>query len=162
MPRTITTLLIAILLSACQSVKNPVLVENTSSQHTYCDGRMAWSAETVKDNLAEYSVFWIAFGEAPAQEDFTHVNVEVKLDGKPVPGGFQYTQSPEPYTVTCTDGGQQFEGVRMKYTLLLPPLSIGGHEIVWKYTLTADLSDDLFDYPKGMTRDAASVLKVLQ
>jgi hypothetical protein len=153
--------LIAFLLSACQSVKNPVLVEDSSLPHTYCDGRMAWSVETAKDNVAESSVFWIAFEQAPAQEHFNHVNVEATLDGKSVPGGFQYIQSPEPYTVTCTDGDQQFEGVRIKYTLLLPPLSTGEHEIVWKYTLTADLSDELFDYPNGMTGDVASVLKVL-
>ena len=151
--------LIALLLSACQSAKNPVLVE-VVSPHTFCQGRMAWSAETVRDNVAEYSVFWIAFEQAPVQEYFTHVNVEVTLDGKPVLGGFQYTQSPEPYTVTCTDGGQQFEGVRVRYTLLLPPLSTGGHNIVWKYTLIGDLSDEWFDYPNGMTGEIAGVVNV--
>ena len=160
MSRTITTLLIAFLLSACQSVKNPVLVEAFAPQHIYCENRMAWSAETVKDNVVEYSVFWIAFEQAPVQEDFTQVNVEVKLDGKPVVDGFEFMQSPEPYSVTCTDGGHQFEGVRVRYTLLLPPLSTGGHNIVWKYTLIGDLSDEWFDYPNGMTGEIAGVVNV--
>jgi hypothetical protein len=121
---------------------------------------MAWSAETVKDNVAEYSVFWIAFEQAPVQENFKYLNVEVTLDGKPVFDGFQFMQSPEPYSVTCSDGGQQFEGVRMKYTLVLPPLSTGEYTIVWKYTLTADLSDDLFAYGNGMTGEFAGVLSV--
>jgi hypothetical protein len=153
--------LIAFLLSACLSVKNPVLAE-TVSPHTYCHAQMAWSVETVKDNIANYSTFWIAFEQAPVQENFNHVNVEVTLDGNPVVDGFTYMQSPEPYHITCTAGGQQFEGARMKYTLLLPPLSAGEHEIVWKYTLTADLSHNLFAYPNGMTRDVVSVLEVLQ
>lgn len=157
------------LLAACQSkahlpgqsVKNPVLIE-TVSPHTYCQGQMAWSSEIVKDNVAVYSIFWIAFEQAPVQEKFKYVNVEVKLDDEPVVEGFGFMQSPEPYPVSCTDGGGQFESVRMKYILLLPPLSVGEHEIAWKYTLTPDWSDDLFDYPDGMTGEVASVLSVQQ
>ncbi len=48
----------------------------------------------------------------------------------------------------------------MKYSLFLPPLSTGEHTIVWKYTLTADLSDDLFDYRNGMTGEIAGVVNV--
>lgn len=151
--------LIAFLLSACQSVKNPVLVEAFDPHHIYCENRMAWSAEATKDDVAEYSTFWIAFEQAPVQENFNYVNVEVTLDGKPV-DGMKYMQSPEPYHVTCTDGGQQFEGSRMKYTLLLPALAMGEHEIVWKYTLTADLRDAWFDYPNGMTGEIAGVVNV--
>jgi len=150
--------LIVLLLCACQSV-NPVLVE-ASSQYTYCDGHMAWSVETVNDSVAEYSVFWIAFEQAPVQENFNYVNVDVTLDDKPIVDGFTYMQSPEPYFVTCTDGSQQFESVRVRYTLLLPSLSAGEHEIRWKYTLTADLSDSLFDHPYGMTGEATGVLNV--
>lgn len=62
--------------------------------------------------------------------------------------------------VTCTDGGQQFESVRMKYILLVPSLSAGEHKIVWKYTLTADLSEDLFDYSNGMTGEVTGALNV--
>ena len=152
--------LIVFLLSACQSVKNPVLVEAIAPQHIYCENRMAWSAEATKDNFAEYSVFWVAFEQAPVQKNFDYVNVEVTLDGKPVLDGFRYMQSPEPYSVTCTDDGQQFEGTRMKYTLLLPALATGEHEIVWKYTLTADLSDEWFDYPNGITGEVVGVLSV--
>jgi|GEM_PF-2563431 len=150
--------LIALLLNACQSVKNPVLVEAVSP-HTYCQGQIAWSVQTVKDKIAEYSVFWIAFEQSPVQENFKYVNVEVTLDGKPV-DGMKYMRSPEPYHVTCTDGGQQFESARMRYILLLPPLSAGEHEIVWKYTLMANLSDDLFDYRKGMSGEIAGVVNV--
>ncbi|HXQ37949.1 MAG TPA: hypothetical protein VN843_28335 [Anaerolineales bacterium] len=152
--------LIAFLLSACQAVKNPVMVEAVSP-HIYCQGQIAWSAEATKDNITDYTTFWIAFEQALVQENFNYVNVEVTLDGKPV-YGMKYIQSPEPYHVTCTDGGQQFESSRVKYTLLLPPLSTGEHTIVWKYTLTADLSNDLFDYPTGMIGEVTGVLEVLQ
>jgi len=121
---------------------------------------MAWATEARKVNFADYSTFWIAFEQAPVQENFNYVNVEVTLDGMPVVSGFQYIQSLEPYFATCSDGSQQFEGVRMKYTLLLPPLSIGGHNIVWKYTLIGDLSDEWFDYPNGMTGEIAGVVNV--
>jgi hypothetical protein len=152
--------LIVLLLSACQFAKNPVLVESSSPQEVFCQGRMAWSAEATKDNIVDSSTFWIAFEQAPVQENFNHINVEATLDGKPVLDGFQYTQFPEPYSVTCTDGGQQFESARMRYILLLPPLSTGEHEIVWKYTLMANLSDDLFDYRKGMSGEIAGVVNV--
>jgi hypothetical protein len=56
MSRFTVFLLIASMPSACQVVKNPVLVE-TVSPHTYCQGQMAWSSEIVKDNVAVYSVF---------------------------------------------------------------------------------------------------------
>lgn len=159
MSRFTVFLLIASILSACQVTKNPVLVE-TVSPHTYCQGQMAWSSETVKDNIAVYSVFWIAFKQAPIQENFKYVHVEVKLDGKQVVNGFGFVQSPEPYTVTCTDGVQKFEGARMRYTLLLPSLSSGEHKIVWKYMFAADSSDDLFDYPNGMTGEVTSTLNI--
>jgi len=151
--------LIVLLLCACQLPKKPVVAKAFSS-YIFCQGRMAWATEARKDNLADYSTFWIAFEQAPVQENFNYVNVEVTLDGMPVVSGFQYIQSPEPYFVTCSDGSQQFEGVRMKYTLLLPPLSPDEHTIVWKYTLTADLSDDLFDYRNGMTGEIAGVVNV--
>lgn len=48
----------------------------------------------------------------------------------------------------------------MRYILLLPSLSVGEHKIVWKYTFAADLSDDLLDYPNGMTGEVTSVLNV--
>jgi len=150
--------LIVLLLCACQLPKKPVVAKAFSS-YIFCQGRMAWATEARKDNLADYSTFWIAFEQAPVQENFNYVNVEVILDGKPV-DGVKYMQSPEPYHFTCTDRGQQFEDVRMKYTLLLPPLSTGEHTIVWKYTLTADLSDDLFDYRNGMTGEIAGVVNV--
>ena len=159
MSRFTVILLIALLLSACLSVKNPVLVE-TVSPHIYCHDQMAWSSEIVKDNVAVYSIFWIAFEQVHVQENFKYVNVEVKLDGEQVVNGFGFVQSPEPYTVTCTDGGQKFESVRMRYTLLLPSLSAGEHKIVWKYTLAADLSDDLFDSPNGMTGEVTSALNM--
>jgi len=152
--------LIVLLLCACQLPKNP-LVAKAFSSHIFCQGRMAWGTEATKDNFADYSTFWIAFEQAPVQENFNYFNVEVTLDGNPVVDGFQYTQSPEPYSVTCTDGGQQFESARMKYTLLLPTLSAGEHTIVWKYTITADLSNGQFAYPNGMTGEVAGVLSAV-
>lgn len=114
---------------------------------------MAWSAEVTTDDLMDYTTFWIAFDAATVQDDFTHIHVDVTLDGKSVAEEMKYVQAPEPYSVACTDSGQQFEASRVKYTLFLPPLSKGEHIIRWTYTLTADLDDGVFDYPSGMTAE---------
>jgi hypothetical protein len=95
--------LIVLLLYACQLPKNPGVAKAFSS-HIFCQGRMVWATEATNDNIADYSIFWIAFEQAPVQENFNYVNVEVTLDGMPVVNGFQYIQSPEPYFVTCSDG----------------------------------------------------------
>lgn len=151
--------LIVLLLSACQPSKSPY-ADAFSPQQVLCQGRMAWSADvTMLEKYGDYTTFWIAFEEDPTQENFQYVSVEVTLDGKPV-DGMRYVQSPERYSVTCTDRGQQFESVRVQYYLFLPPLPEGEYELVWKYTLTVDLSDDLFEYPKGMTGEYVGILHV--
>lgn len=159
MSRIINVLLIAFFLSACQSVKNPVLVE-TVSPHIYCRGQLAWSAETVKDSVTEYSVFWIAFDAATVQDNFKYISVYVTLDGKPTFDEMKFRQLPEPYSVTCSEDGRQFEASRLKYTLFLPSLTKGEHKIKWVYRTTATFSDGLFDYPKGITGEVINMLSV--
>jgi len=149
--------LIAILLSACVPSRNAT---DTASPKVYCQGHMAWSAEIVTGNMISYTTFWIAFEQAPVMENFQYLTVAVTLDGQPVVNGFEYLQSPEPFTVTCTDGMDQFESNRVQYTLLLPLLVEGEHKIVWKYTLTADLSDELFNYPAGMTDEITGTMSM--
>lgn len=142
-----------LLLSACTSPQGNVAGDSVAPSHTFCDGPTAWSAEVWTDDLMNYTTFWIAFDAATVQDHFKYVYVEVTLDGKSVAEEMKYAQAPEPYSVTCSDSGQQFEASRVQYTLILPSLSSGEHSILWKYTITADLDDDVFDYPHGMTAE---------
>lgn len=121
---------------------------------------MAWSAEIRTDDLVDYTTFWIAFDAATVQDSFKYVQVNLTLDGNSVSGQMKYVQAPELYSVTCTESGQQFEASRVQYTLILPPLSSGEHSICWKYTITSDLDDGVFDYPRGMTAEYKIKLKI--
>ena len=152
MSRFTIILLIVVLMSACQSVKNPVAVE-TNSPYTNCQGQLAWSGEAKKDSVAEYSVFWIAFDAATIQDNFKYLSVYVTLDGKPVYNEMKFRQLPEPYLVTCSEDGRQFEASRINYIFFLPSLTKGEHRINWVYMTTATFSDGEFDYPNGMTAE---------
>lgn len=139
------------LLSACQSPPSNVTDGAFSSPPVFCDGRMAWSAEITTDDVMDYTTFWIAFDAATAQDSFKYIHVDVTLDGEPLSHEMKYMQAAEPYSVTCTDSGQQFEAIRVKYTIFLPLLSAKEHSIRWTYTNTADLNDGVFNDPRGMT-----------
>ena len=144
------------LLSACQSPQSNVTDGAFSSPPVFCDGRMAWSAEVTTDDVMDYTTFWIAFDAATAQDSCKYIHVDVTLDGESLSHEMKYMQAAEPYSVTCTDSGQQFEASRVKYTLFLPVLSPGEHIIRWTYTMTADLADlndGVFNYPRGMTAE---------
>lgn len=154
------------ILTACQVAEEPLResgitsdTQNSSSLEAstppqiFCEGRMAWSAEIITDDVVDYTSFWIAFGTATVQDAFEYVQVEVTLDGNSVAEEMKYRQAAEPYLVTCPESGQQFEASRVQYTLILPPLSSGEHSILWKYTISADLDDGLFTYPRGMTAE---------
>ena len=143
---------ILILLSACNSNSYiPVTgVEAVQTNHVYCNERMAWSAEVVMDTTATYSTFWLAFDAATVQDEFKYVDVNVTLDGESVDDSFKFVHAPQSYTVTCSDGGRQFDTSRMKYTLFLPSLPKGEHEIVWTYTITSDSSNYSLDLPLDM------------
>ena len=158
MSRYIKFLLIILLLSACRLPKRALAPDTLVPQHIFCEDRIAWSAEAMTDEGINYASFWIAFDNATVQDNFKYVRVEVTLDGKSVADEMKYRGAPHPYPVTCTDGGLQFKGSRVKYILFLPPLSNGEHKIVWKYIFIKDLSDGWFDYPKGMTREITSTL----
>lgn len=137
------------LLSACQSPQSNVTDRDFSSAPVFCDGRVAWSAEATTD----YTTFWIALDAATAHDSFKYIHIDVTLDGEPLSHEMKYMQAAEPYSITCTDSGQQFEASRVKYTLFLPPFSSEEHLILWKYTITADLNDGVFNYPAGMTAE---------
>jgi hypothetical protein len=141
------------LLSACQSPQRHVTDGAFSSPPVFCDGRMAWSVEVQTDDVMDYTTFWIAFDAATAPDSFKYIHVDVTLDGESLPHEMKYIQAAEPYSVTCTDSGQQFEASRVKYTLFLPPLSAEEHIILWNYTITADLNDGVFNYPRGLTAE---------
>jgi hypothetical protein len=142
-----------LLLSACQSSQSNVVGDPSAPPQIFCEGRMAWSAEVITDDVMDYTTFWIAFEAGTVQDDFKYVHVDVTLDGKSVAEEMKYMAAPELYSVTCTETGQQFEASRVKYTLFLPPLSSGEHIILWNYTITADLDDGVFNYPRGMTAE---------
>jgi len=114
---------------------------------------MAWFAEITTDDVVDYATFWIAFDAAIAQDSFKYVQVDVLIDGKSAPEEMKYMQAAEPFSVSCTESGLQFEASRIKYTLILPSTFSGEHNVLWKYTLTADLSDGVFDYARGMTAE---------
>jgi hypothetical protein len=141
------------LLSACQSPQSHLAEGDFSSAPVFCDGRVAWSAEVTTDDVMGYTTFWIALDAATAQDIFKYIHVDVILDGEPLSYEMKYMQAAEPYSVTCTDSGQQFEASRVKYTLFLPPLSSEEHFILWKYSVPADLTDGVFHSPSGMTAD---------
>ena len=142
-----------LLLSACQSPKSNVTGDSVAPSHTFCNGHIAWSAEVQTDELMDYTTFWIAFDAATVQDSFKYIHVDVTVDGKSVAEQMKYMGIAEPYSVTCTESGQQFEASRVKYTLFLPALSPGEHSIRWTYTMTADIDDGEFDYPSGMTAE---------
>lgn len=142
---------IAWLLSACQSPQNPVVNGAPSSPPVVCDGRVAWSAEVTTVDITVISTFWIAFELATAHDRFQSIHVDVTLDGEPLAHEMKYVHAAEPYSITCTESGQQFEASRLKYTLFLPALSSAEHIVVWRYTMTADRQDGVFQYPFGMT-----------
>lgn len=101
----------------------------------------------------DYTTFWIAFDAATDYDSFKYIQVDVTLDGEPLSQEMKYRQAAEPYSITCTDSGQQFEASRVNYTLFLPALSSGEHTILWKYTMTDDLPDEVFHNPSGMTAE---------
>ena len=142
-----------LLLSACQSPQSNITDGTFSSPPVFCDGHMAWSAEVRTDDVMDYTTFWVALDAATAQDHFKHIHIDVTLDGESLSHEMKYMQAAAPYSVTCTDSGQQFEASRVKYTLFLPPLSSEEHFILWKYTITADLNDGVFNYPRGMTAE---------
>ena len=141
------------LLSACQSPQSNLTDGASSSPTVHCDGHMAWSAEVTTDDLMDYTSFWIALDAATAQDSFKYIHVDVTLDGESLSHEMKYVQAAEPYSVTCTDSGHQFEASRVKYTLFLPPLSAEEHIIRWMYTSTANLDDGAFDYPSGVAAE---------
>ena len=142
------------LLSACQSPQNNVTDGAFSSAPVFCDGHMAWSAEVTTDDVMDYTTFWIAFDAATAHDSFKYIHVDVTLNGESLSHEMKYVQAAEPYSITCTDSGQQFEASRVKYTLFLPRLSSEEENIIlWKYTVTADPNDGLFNYPSGVTAE---------
>jgi hypothetical protein len=141
------------LLSACQSSQSNVTDGASSFLPVLCDGRMAWSAEVTTDDVMDYATFWIALDAATAQDSFKYIHVDVTLDGESLSDEMKYMQAAEPYSIICMDSGQQFEASRVKYTLFLPP---GEHTIRWTYTITADLNDGVFNYPRGMTAEYKS------
>jgi hypothetical protein len=108
------------LLSACQSPQSNVTVGAFSSQHVFCDGRMAWSAEVTTDDVLDYTTFWIAFDAATAQDSFKYIHVDVTLDGESLSHEMKYMQAAEPYSITCTDSGQQFEASRVNILSSFP------------------------------------------
>ena len=143
-----------LLLSACQSPQSHEADRAFSSATVFCDGRMAWSAEVTTDDVMDYTTFWIAFDAATAHEIFKYIYVDVTLNGESLSHEMKYMQAAEPYSITCTDSGQQFEASRVKYTLFLPRLSSEEENIIlWKYTVTADLHDGVFNYPSGVTAE---------
>lgn len=121
---------LVLLLSACQLSQNNIVGDPSAPPETFCEGRIAWSAEAKTDDLIDYTAFWIAFDAATVQDDFKYVLVDVTLDGKSVAEEMKYMQAIEPHLVTCTESGQVFEASRVKYTLILPPLSSGKHRIL--------------------------------
>ncbi|HLO18298.1 MAG TPA: hypothetical protein VK206_25930 [Anaerolineales bacterium] len=144
-----------LLLSAWKlSQSNPVGAA-LSHPHIFCKEQVAWSAEIVTDDSIDYTIFWIAFDATTAQDHFKYVYIDVTLDGESLSEQMKYMQVPEPYSVICTDRSRQFEASRMKFTLFLPPLFPGSHIILWKYRVTTDLDDGVFDYPSGMTGEFA-------
>jgi hypothetical protein len=144
---------IVCLLSACQSPQNNITDGAFSSPPIFCDGHVAWSAEVTTDDVMDYATFWIALDAATAPDSFKYIHVDVTLNGKSLSHEMKYMQAAEPYSVTCTDSGQQFEASRVKYTLFLPSVSSEEHTILWKYTITADLHDGVFNYARGMTAE---------
>jgi hypothetical protein len=141
-----------LLLSACQSSRSNINIVGDPSvpPQTFCEGRMAWSAEVTTDDIVSYTTFWIAFDAATVQDEFQYIQVDVTLDGKSVAQEMKYMAAPEPYSVTCPESGQQFAASRVKYTLILPSLSSGEHNIFWNYTITADPNEGVFNYSHGM------------
>jgi hypothetical protein len=146
--------------STCQPSQSNLTSAALSLPHIYCKGQVAWSAEIVTDDLTDYTIFWIAFDATTAQDNFKYVHVDVSLNGESLSEQMKYVQAPEPYSVICTDNGQQFEASRMKFTLFLPPLPPGSHVILWKYRITTDIDDGVFDYPSGMTAEFAVTINV--
>jgi hypothetical protein len=109
-----------------------------------------WSADATTDDIVSYTTFWIAFDAATVQDEFQYIHVDVTLDGKSVTQEMKYMATAEPYLVTCPENGQQFEASRVRYTLILPPLSSGAHDILWSYTITTDPNDGAFNDSRGM------------
>ena len=111
---------------------------------------MAWSAEVRTDDVMDYTTFWIAFDAFTFQDYFRYVDVEVTLDGQSVAEQMKYMGAAEPYAVTCTKSGRQFEAIRVKYTLVLPLLSPGEHIIRWSFTIKSDIGGGGFEVPSPM------------
>src|SRR5687767_15158485 len=112
-----------LLLSVCQMPQSGRSGDSFTPSHTFCEGRMAWSAAVTTDDVVDYTIFWIAFDAATVQDNFQHIHVDVTLDGNPVSEEMKYVQAPKPYSVTCTDSSLKFKASRVQYTLILPPLS---------------------------------------
>ena len=123
---------------------------------------MAWSANITMDDVVDYTTFWIAFDASTFQDHFKYVDVDVTLDGQSVARQMKYMGAVEPYAVTCTDSGLQFEASRVKYTLVLPPLSPGEHIIRWTYTIAADIGGGGFEVPSQMKAEYPITINVEQ
>ena len=123
---------------------------------------MAWSAEVRTDDVIDYTTFWIAFDAAPVQDHFKYVDVEVTLDGQSVAQQMKYMEAVEPYAVTCTKSGVQFEAGRVKYTLVLPLLSPGEHIIRWSFTIKADIGGGGLEVPSPMAAEYPITLHIEQ
>ena len=140
----------ALLLGACQSSQSNVPGDPSPPPQTICNGHMVWSADITTNNVVDYTTFWIAFDAATFQDHFKYVDVEVTLDGQSVAEQMKYMGAVEPYAVTCTKSGLQFEASRVKYTLVLPLFSPGEHIIRWNFTIKADIAGDGFEVPSLM------------
>jgi len=151
-----------LLLNACQSSQSNVMGDPSPPPQTFCEGSMAWSAEVRTDDVMDYTTFWIAFDATTFQEHFKYVDVEVTLDGQSVAEQMKYMGVVEPYGVTCTESGLQFEASRVKYTLILPLLAPGEHIIRWTYTITTDIGGGGFEAPSPMAAEYPITLHVEQ
>ena len=112
--------------------------------------------------VGDPSALWIAFEAATAQESFRYVHVDVTLDGESLSHQMKYMQAAEPYSVTGTDSGRQFEASRVKYTVFLPQLSPAEHVVIWNFAMAADLENGGFSDPAELTTEYAIVLNVEQ
>ena len=149
-----------LLLSACQSSQSKLVGDPSVPSQTFCQDGMAWSAEVRTDDIVSYTTFWIAFDAATVQDEFQHIQVGVTLDGKPVAEEVKYMATAEPYSVTCPESDQQFAASRVKYTLILPPLSSGEHNILRSYTITADPNEGVSNDSRGMPAEHTIQLNV--
>jgi hypothetical protein len=131
-----------------------------SKYQAFCDDNYNQEHTIPADTWIDAGIEWDAIDAETAQSSWQYVNITVSVDDKNIENSKQYTVGPYETRTQCPNRSMH-KGMAMALAIIVPPLPVGDHKVVWTVTFEQDVNDGWNTYSKGTVFGISSVLHVI-